>query len=116
MDWPLMPPSTCAAASGRNPDRCTVSRSRQGQVRCAPIRAIGWRASTRSTRAGARVLAVSKANYGPARILAAVDPVRSPHGEIVGFAGGPWQTPAERNEAPANGDGMVPAPGPGLIE
>ena len=66
--------------------------------------------------AGARVLAVSKANYGPARILAAVDPVRSPRGEIVGFAGGPWQTPAERNEAPANGDGMVPAPGPGLIE
>ena len=63
--------------------------------------------------AGARVLAVSKANYGPARILAAVDPVRSPHGEIVGFAGGPWQSPAERKadaEAPAaNGAGKVAA-------
>ena len=47
--------------------------------------------------AGARVLAVAKANYGPARILANVDPVRSPHGEIVGFAnGGPWQHLAER--------------------
>ena len=28
MDWPLMPPSTWAVPSGRNPDRCTVSRSR----------------------------------------------------------------------------------------
>ena len=48
--------------------------------------------------AGTRVLAVSKANYGPARILTAVDPVRSSHGEIVGFTGGPWQTQAERKE------------------
>ncbi|MDD9987380.1 MAG: AAA family ATPase [Spirochaetaceae bacterium] len=46
--------------------------------------------------AGARVLAVAKANYGPSHILASVDPVRSPHGEIVGFTGGPWQTLAER--------------------
>ena len=65
---------------------------------------------------GSRVLAVSKANYGPARILTAVDPVRSPHGEIVGFTGGPWQTLAERKatiktetaaERKANGGGKA---------
>ncbi|MDE0227296.1 MAG: AAA family ATPase [Spirochaetaceae bacterium] len=57
--------------------------------------------------AGARVLAVAKANYGPSRILTSVDPVRSPHGEIVGFTGGPWQTMAERDkpaEAATNGN------------
>lgn len=58
--------------------------------------------------AGSRVLAVAKANYGPSRILTAVDAVRSPHGEIVGFAGGPWQTQAERKRDTANGAGTVP--------
>ena len=78
-------------------------------ARCGAL-TLTWEAGA---EAGARVLAVSKANYDPAHILAAVDPVRSPRGEIVGFAGGPWQTPAERNEAPANGDG-APAKVPGV--
>ena len=60
---------------------------------------------------GSRVLAVAKANYGPSRILTAVDPVRSQHGEIVGFAGGPWQTPAQHaadgKERNTNGSGKV---------
>ena len=33
IDWPLMPPSTWAVPSGRNPDRCTVSRSRNWPCR-----------------------------------------------------------------------------------
>ena len=48
---------------------------------------------------GARVLAVSKANYGPARLAVTVDPLRSQakgagKGEIVGFtgAGTTWDT------------------------
>ena len=48
------------------------------------------------TRAGARVLAVSKANYGPSRIRVDLDPVCDKYGEICGFAhGGAWQTRAE---------------------
>ena len=45
--------------------------------------------------AKARVLAVAKANYGPSRILTAVDPVCGTHGEIVGFtniADATWNT------------------------
>ena len=66
-------------------------------------------------RAGARVLAVSKANYGPSRIRVDLDPVRDKYGEICGFAhGGAWQTSAEHKaEAGANGAGK---PGPGRIE
>lgn len=59
---------------------------------------------------GARVLAISKANYGPSRILASVDPVRARSGEIVGFAGGPWQTEAERETAQDDGDAGGPIP------
>lgn len=57
---------------------------------------------------GARVLAVSKANYGPARLAVMVDPLRSratdaSKGEIVGFtnAGTTWDT----WKAKADGDG-----------
>ena len=86
---------------------------------------------TKENAPGARVLAVSKANYGPARLLVSVDPDRSGHGEIVGFtnaagSGGGWQTLAEHKEAAeaakANGAGKAPAnvdpgkPGPGRIE
>ena len=39
----------------------------------------------KGARPGDRVLAVSKANYGPSRILCNVDPVRAPSGEICGF-------------------------------
>ena len=51
--------------------------------------------------------------------LVVIDPalcayVGDPHGEIVGFAGGPWQTPAERKAdaelATANGAGVPPIP------
>ena len=61
---------------------------------------------------GARVLAVSKANYGPARLLVTVDPVRSPHGEIVGFtngAGAAWDTKrdTEATAAPNGATGRV---------
>ena len=74
---------------------------------------------TKENAPGARVLAVSKANYGPARLLVSVDPDRNGHGEIVGFtnaagSGGGWQTLAEHKEAAeaakANGaGGKVPA-------
>lgn len=49
---------------------------------------------------GSRVLRVSKANYGPARIRCSVDPVRDKVGEICGFgaAGSGWQTEAEHKE------------------
>ena len=47
MDWPLMPPSTWAVPSGRNPDRCTVSRSRS------------WRSAS-----GASVLEVAHVRRG----------------------------------------------------
>ena len=79
-------------------------------------------------RAGARVLAVSKANYGPSRIRVDLDPVRDKHGEICGFAhGGAWQTSAEHkaeagadaDEAPAGKPGKANGagkPGPGRIE
>ena len=51
-----------------------------------------------------RVLAVSKANYGPSHILCSVDPVRAPSGEICGFgAVGDWdqRLPAKDRDAAA---------------
>ena len=48
-------------------------------------------------RAGARVLAVSKANYGPSRIRVDLDPVRDKYGEICGFgADGGWHKGAAK--------------------
>ena len=41
---------------------------------------------------GDRVMAVSKANYGPSYILCRVDPVRASSGEIVGFTNAPGST------------------------
>ena len=69
-------------------------------------------------RAGARVLAVSKANYGPSRIRVDLNPVRDKPREICGFcARGDWQTEAERKAdaeaiGKANGAGKAPAAAP----
>ena len=53
---------------------------------------------------GTRLLIVCKANYGPARILCYVDPIRDRCGEICGFdAAGDWQTSADQQVAPPRG-------------
>ena len=74
---------------------------------------------------GARILAVPKANYGPARRWCKVASHPAPSGEIVGFGiDGAWKpaTDFERDKAKETGDNVngttakVTAPGPGLIE
>ena len=63
---------------------------------------------------GDRILAVSKANYGPSRILCRVDPVRAPSGEICGFSAvGDWDQslPAkDRDAGKRNDDDLQPIP------
>ena len=68
------------------------------------------------TAPGARILAVSKANYGPARRWCKVTICPAPSGEIVGFGiEGAWkpETDFKRDEAPkvdkANGARKAPA-------
>ena len=64
-----------------------------------------------------RVLAIAKANYGPARLLAHLEPIRTQSGAIVGF-GGSWEDGRESStggEQPPFGGRPLSQPGEALF-
>ena len=75
---------------------------------------------SKGTAPGARILAVSKANYGPARRWCKVAQHAAPSGEIVGFGiDGNWRTETEwiaehAGDGEAKGKGKVAGGDSGL--